>query len=80
MVGVLAEAPGLTDGAGIVQFRPVLRPGMLRSSMHHTSDVIEQHKLLTWVEAEIDAARIRTTVGQVLSLIDARPICARLIA
>jgi NADPH2:quinone reductase len=35
--------------------------------MHQTSDMIEQHNLLTWVAAEIDAGRIRTTVRRVLS-------------
>ena len=44
---------------------------MFARSMHHTSDMIEQHRLLTWVAAEIDAGRIRTTVSQVLSPIDA---------
>ena len=33
--------------------------------------MIEQHKLLTWVAAEIDAGCIRMTVRQVLSPIDA---------
>ena len=44
---------------------------MFARSMHQTPDMIEQHKLLTWVAAEIDAGRIRTTVSQVLSPIDA---------
>ena len=35
--------------------------------MHQTSDMIELHNLLTWVAAEIDAGRIRTTVRRVLS-------------
>jgi len=44
---------------------------MFARSMHQTPDMIEQHKLLTWVAAEIDAGRIRTTVSQVLSPINA---------
>ena len=44
---------------------------MFARSMHRTSDMIEQHKLLTWAAAEIDAGRIRTTVSQVLSPINA---------
>jgi len=44
---------------------------MYARSMHQTPDMIEQHRLLTWVAAEIDAGRIRTTVSQVLSPIDA---------
>jgi NADPH2:quinone reductase len=44
---------------------------MFARSMHQTPDMIEQHKLLTWVADEIDAGRIRTTVSQVLSPINA---------
>ena len=44
---------------------------MFTRSMHQTPDMIEQHKLLTWVADEIDAGRIRTTVSQVLSPINA---------
>ena len=44
---------------------------MFARAMHHTPDMIEQHKLLTWTAAEIDAGRIRTTVSQVLSPINA---------
>lgn len=44
---------------------------MFARSMHQTPDMIEQHKLLTWVAAEIDAGRIRTTLSQVLSPINA---------
>ena len=44
---------------------------MFARSMHQTPDMIEQHKLLTWVAAEIDAGHIRTTVSQVLSPINA---------
>ena len=44
---------------------------MYARSMHQTPDMIEQHKLLTWVAAEIDAGRIRTTVSQVLTPINA---------
>ncbi|NNG02556.1 MAG: zinc-binding alcohol dehydrogenase family protein [Inquilinus sp.] len=44
---------------------------MFARAMHQTPDMIEQHELLTWVAAEIDAGRIRTTVSQVLSPINA---------
>jgi NADPH:quinone reductase len=44
---------------------------MFARAMHQTPDMIEQHKLLTWVAAEIDAGRIRTTVSEVLSPINA---------
>ena len=44
---------------------------MFARAMHQTPDMIEQHKLLTWVAAEIDAGRIRTTVSQALSPINA---------
>lgn len=44
---------------------------MFARSMHQTPDMIEQHKLLTWVAAEIDAGRIRTTVSEILSPINA---------
>lgn len=44
---------------------------MFARAMHQTSDMIEQHNLLTWVAAEIDAGRMRTTLDQVLSPINA---------
>lgn len=44
---------------------------MFARAMHQTPDMIEQHKLLTYVAAEIDAGRIRTTLDQVLSPINA---------
>lgn len=44
---------------------------MFARAMHQTPDMIEQHKLLTWVASEIDAGRIRTTVSEVLSPISA---------
>ncbi|MGI9488502.1 MAG: zinc-binding alcohol dehydrogenase family protein [Geminicoccaceae bacterium] len=44
---------------------------MFARAMHQTPDMIEQHKLLTWVAAEIDAGRIRTTVNRILSPINA---------
>jgi NADPH2:quinone reductase len=43
---------------------------MFARSMHQTHDMIEQHKLLSWVADEIDVGRIRTTVSQVLSPIN----------
>jgi len=44
---------------------------MYARSMHQTQDMVEQHNLLSWVADEIDAGRIRTTVSQVLSPINA---------
>ncbi|MGI9421154.1 MAG: zinc-binding alcohol dehydrogenase family protein [Geminicoccaceae bacterium] len=44
---------------------------MFARAMHQTPDMIEQHKLLSWVADEIDAGRMRTTVDQVLSPINA---------
>ncbi|MEO0328726.1 MAG: zinc-binding alcohol dehydrogenase family protein [Pseudomonadota bacterium] len=47
---------------------------MFARSMHQTPDMIEQHYLLNWVADEIDAGRIRTTVTDVLSPINAENI------
>jgi NADPH2:quinone reductase len=44
---------------------------MFARAMHKTPDMIEQHKLLSHVAKEIDAGRIRTTVSQVLTPINA---------
>lgn len=44
---------------------------MFARSMHQTSDMIEQHNLLSYVAGEIDAGRIRTTLSEVLSPINA---------
>lgn len=44
---------------------------MFARAMHQTPDMIEQNKLLSWVAGEIDAGRIRTTLNQVLSPINA---------
>jgi zinc-binding alcohol dehydrogenase family protein len=44
---------------------------MFARAMHQTPDMIEQHKLLSWVASEIDAGRIKTTVSTVLSPINA---------
>ncbi|WP_114286169.1 zinc-binding alcohol dehydrogenase family protein [Candidatus Halocynthiibacter alkanivorans] len=44
---------------------------MFARSMHKTPDMIEQHKLLSYVAKEIDEGRIRTTVSDVLSPINA---------
>ncbi|AML50146.1 zinc-binding alcohol dehydrogenase family protein [Falsihalocynthiibacter arcticus] len=45
---------------------------MFTRAMFETPDMIEQHKLLTYVSGEIDAGRIRTTVSEVLSPINAQ--------
>ena len=44
---------------------------MFARAMHQTPDMIEQHKLLIWVADEIDAGRIRTTLAETLSPINA---------
>ncbi|GAB4237027.1 MAG: zinc-binding alcohol dehydrogenase family protein [Methyloligellaceae bacterium] len=44
---------------------------MFARAMYQTPDMIEQHKLLSWVADEIDAGRIRTTLAKVLSPINA---------
>ena len=49
---------------------------MFARAMFETPDMIEQHKLLSYVANEIDAGRIRTTLDQVLSPINAENILA----
>ncbi|PWW03459.1 zinc-binding alcohol dehydrogenase family protein [Hoeflea marina] len=44
---------------------------MFARAMHQTPDMIEQHNLLTYVAAEVDAGRIRTTLDTVLAPINA---------
>ena len=44
---------------------------MFARAMHQTPDMIGQHKLLSWVADEIDAGRIRTTLAETLSPINA---------
>ena len=44
---------------------------MFARAMHQTHDMIEQHRLLTWVASQIDAGRIRTTLSEVISPINA---------
>jgi len=44
---------------------------MFARAMYQTPDMIEQHRLLSYVADEIDAGRIRTTVSEVLSPINA---------
>ena len=44
---------------------------MFARAMHQTPDMIEQHKLLSYVAGEIDAGRIRTTLDTVLTPINA---------
>ncbi|MFD2206393.1 zinc-binding alcohol dehydrogenase family protein [Kiloniella antarctica] len=47
---------------------------MFARAMHNTPDMIEQHKLLSYVAKEIDAGHIRTTVSDILSPINAENI------
>ncbi|MGJ8627290.1 MAG: zinc-binding alcohol dehydrogenase family protein [Sulfitobacter sp.] len=44
---------------------------MFARSMHQTPDMIEQHKLLSYVADQIDAGKIKTTLSKVLSPINA---------
>lgn len=44
---------------------------MFARAMHNTPDMIEQHNLLNHVAAQVDAGKIRTTVCEVLSPINA---------
>lgn len=44
---------------------------MFARSMHKTPDMIEQHKLLSFVADEIDAGRIRSTLAEVIKPINA---------
>jgi NADPH:quinone reductase len=44
---------------------------MFARAMFTTPDMIEQHRLLTWTAAEIDAGRIKTTLSEVVSPINA---------
>tara|TARA_R110002072_G_scaffold194662_1_gene352047 strand:+ start:2279 stop:3289 length:1011 start_codon:yes stop_codon:yes gene_type:complete len=47
---------------------------MFARPMYQTPDMIEQHRLLTYVADEIDAGRIRTTLDTVLSPIQAETV------
>lgn len=44
---------------------------MFARSMHQTPDMIEQHRLLSFVADQIDAGQMRTTLSEVLSPINA---------
>ena len=44
---------------------------MFARSMHQTHDMVEQHKLLTYVAGQIDAGKIKTTVSKRMSPINA---------
>lgn len=44
---------------------------MFARSMHQTPDMIEQHRLLSYIADQIDAGNIKTTVSKVLSPINA---------
>ncbi len=44
---------------------------MFARAMHQTPDMIEQHKLLSWVAAQIDAGKLKTTISEVVSPINA---------
>ena len=44
---------------------------MFARAMFKTADMIEQHRLLNYVANEIDAGRIRTTLTEVMTPIDA---------
>ncbi len=44
---------------------------MFARAMHQTSDMIRQHELLSWCAQQIDAGRLRTTVSDVVSPVNA---------
>ena len=44
---------------------------MFARPMHQTPDKIEQHKILTWVSAQVDAGKLKTTLSEVVSPINA---------
>ena len=44
---------------------------MFARAMHQTPDMIEQHKLLSWAAEKIDAGKLKTTVTDVISPINA---------
>ena len=44
---------------------------MFARSMHQTHDMIEQHRLLSWVATKIDEGKFKTTVAEVLTPINA---------
>lgn len=47
---------------------------MFSRAMFQTPDMMEQHKLLSWIADEIDAGRLRTTLDTVLSPINAKTL------
>jgi NADPH2:quinone reductase len=49
---------------------------MFTRAMFETPDMIDQHNLLNYVAGEIDAGRIRTTLSEVLTPINAENIRA----
>ncbi len=49
---------------------------MFARAMFETPDMVEQHELLNYVSNEIDAGRIRTTLSEVLTPINAANIRA----
>lgn len=49
---------------------------MFARAMFETPDMIEQHKLLSYIATEIDAGRIRTTLSKVLTPLNAENIRA----
>lgn len=44
---------------------------MFARAMHQTPDMIEQHRLLSYVASEVDAGRLKTTISEVLRPINA---------
>ena len=48
---------------------------MFERAMDKTPDMVDQHNLLTWAAEEIDAGRIRTTVSEQVSPINAANLC-----
>ncbi|MCS5729269.1 zinc-binding dehydrogenase [Herbiconiux moechotypicola] len=49
---------------------------MFARSMHHSADLIEQHRTLSLVAELVDEGRIRTTATERLSPLDAEQLIA----
>ena len=49
---------------------------MFGRAMRQTPDMIEQSNLLTWVAAQVDAGKLKTTASEMLSPINAANLCA----
>ncbi|MFI4861101.1 MAG: zinc-binding alcohol dehydrogenase family protein [Phycisphaerales bacterium JB063] len=72
IVSIVENAGPLAMGAMKTKAASFAWEFMFTRAMFQTADMIEQHRLLKWVTNEIDAGRIKTTVSQVVSPINAQ--------